>query len=115
MQTALTTVLHWKSKMEAMTERSRKVLPVPLRLQKLDYERPALSLADFISNDVMWSSILISTFLISAASIWFENWWGRESGSKNWGVASPKSSTDVGRQSRIESKIPELIFTNLSI
>lgn len=51
LKTALTTVLHWKSKMEAMTERSRKVLPVPLRLQKLDYERPALSLADFISND----------------------------------------------------------------
>jgi len=34
--------------------------------------------------------------LRSAASIWLENGGSRGSGFKNWGVASPKSSTDEG-------------------
>lgn len=51
-QSALTTFLHWRGKMESMTERSKKVLPIHLRLQKLNHERPVLSIDNYQTNDV---------------------------------------------------------------
>jgi hypothetical protein len=51
-QTALTLLLNWSAKCDAMFERSKKVIPVHLRTKKLDYHIPVKALANYKTNEV---------------------------------------------------------------
>ena len=51
-QAVLTMFLHWHGKVDALFDKSRKIIPVHLRTKKLDYLRPVSALCDYKTNDV---------------------------------------------------------------
>lgn len=51
-QELLTLLIHWQHKTGELFERSKKVVPVQLRTEKLKYYRPVQSLCDFKTNEV---------------------------------------------------------------
>lgn len=51
-KTALAIVHNWLSKVDAIWERSRHVVPVPLRTKGLDHERPVRVLCDYKTKEI---------------------------------------------------------------
>lgn len=51
-KTGLAIFLSWQSKVEAIWDRSRHLVPVPLRTKGLDHERPVRVLADYKAKDI---------------------------------------------------------------
>lgn len=51
-KTGLAIFLNWQSKVESIWDRSRLLVPVPLRTKGLDHERPARVLADYKTKDI---------------------------------------------------------------
>lgn len=48
----LAVFLHWQSKINALFEKSRKIVPVHFRTKPLDHFRPVTSLCDYKTNEV---------------------------------------------------------------
>jgi len=51
-QDVLLAYLQWQGKVESLFERAKSVVPVPLRLSKVEEERPVVALTDFRSSEV---------------------------------------------------------------
>lgn len=51
-KTGLAIFLSWQAKVEAIWDRSRHIVPVPLRTKGLDHERPARVLTDYKTKDI---------------------------------------------------------------
>jgi len=47
----MTLFLQWSTRLDAMFERSKKVVPVPLRTKKLDYAIPAKTLCSYRTKE----------------------------------------------------------------
>jgi hypothetical protein len=44
--------LQWQSKVDSLFDRARDIVPIQMRLEKIEQPRPVISLADYKTNEV---------------------------------------------------------------